>query len=284
MSARIGVPDLDASVAFYQTYVGLELVKNEGDRAFLRAGLPHHALELVHRPGIPKAEVAAITFATGKRDVLENRRESVAKLGYDVRPLSEGTAAYCADGFAVTGPNGLEWEFVHGYYEYVEPPFLVSTPDRIMHPFVRTDDYGATLQLATDGFGLQISDYVEDAMTFLRCEDRYHHSLALLKGSEFRIQHFSFIVADFDHLMRARARAQSHGITIKTDLVKHSGSTTIAFYLLEEAHGPEIELSYGHRRFSEEDHETAEPRRLASGARTEFDLWRESDSDWRGLH
>jgi hypothetical protein len=129
--------------------------------------------------------------------------------------------------------------------------------------------------------GLVPSDYITDITAFLRGEDRYHHSLALLKGERFGIDHVNFLMPSLDIVMRGRARILYEGVPVKMDLVQHSASTTIAFYFSDPRHGPPIELSHGHRRFTPEEHLTHRPRRLAEGARNELDVWRSSDDDWR---
>jgi 2,3-dihydroxy-p-cumate/2,3-dihydroxybenzoate 3,4-dioxygenase len=282
-AARIEVPDLDASVKFYEEFVGLETVHRENGRALLRAGLLHHALELVHTPGRDRAQVVGVAYTVESPEVLDGIKGRVEESGRRTVPLSDSLKPFCIDGFAVEDPNGMLWEFLLDYHTFVEPPFLAFTPLHVMHPFFVTDRYEDTVRFARDVVGLQTSDYVGDTVAFLRAEDRYHHSLAVMRGESFRVDHISFIVGSFDDLMRARAKAIYHHVTIQMDLVKHSGSGTIAVYMVDPLHGPQIELSFGHRRLTEEEHESYRSRRLAWGARTELDLWRYADDDWRGF-
>ena len=63
--------------------------------------------------------------------------------------------------------------------------------------------------------------------------------------------------------MRMRAQALYKGDQHPSDIVNHSASTSIAFYMHEPAHGPRFELCDGHRVFTPEEHETHRARQDA---------------------
>ncbi|MGE3619643.1 MAG: VOC family protein [Acidimicrobiia bacterium] len=281
--ARIEVPDVDATTAFYERYVGLEVVRRVGDHVMLRAGTLHHAIELVPGPG-PEGVTRAFGFTMAGASDLADLRRRVDEAGLAARPLPSSLDGLVMDGFAVDDPNGITFEFVEGFQEFAEPPFLAFHPERVMHPFIVTPKYHDTLRFATEVVGFQVSDYIADMTAFVRGENRYHHALAILESEAFTINHVNFLMPSLDHVMRARARILYEGVPIKMDLVKHSASTTIAFYFQVPEHGPPIELSYGHRIFTPAEHESHRPRRMAQGARNELDLWRSSDDDWREVH
>lgn len=282
-AARIEVPSLKESVEFYENYVGLEVAVRDGEHAQLRAGLAHHAIELVEDPSINEARVLGFAFTVESAQVVEEARERIKAAGYEIHGLSESLVPYCSGGFGVDDCKGIRWELIYDFHQFVDPPFRAFTPLRVIHPFIKTDRYEETLEFAVNILGFRVSDYVADSVAFLRTENRYHHSLAVMRAPAFKVDHVSFLVDSFDSLMRARAKVQYHDVDISLDLVKHSGSTTIAFYMFDRRHGPQIELAFGHRILTPEEHEADRPRRLAAGARTELDLWRESDDDWRGV-
>lgn len=277
---RIAVPDVSATTEFYEKYVGLEVSRRDGDAVFLRAGTPHHAVELVPG-GTDRGETLAFGYTMASDDDLAALRRRLEDAGHAIETLAETVQAVSMDGFVVKDVHGLRWEFVSGFHEFAEPPFLAFHPEQVMHPFLVTPHYEESVRLARDVIGLQASDYIGDVTAFLRGENRYHHALAILKAKDYGIDHVNFLMPTLDHVMRARARLLYEGVPIKMDLVKHSASTTIAFYFHLPEHGPPVELSFGHRRFTEEEHETHRPRRMAEGARNELDLWRCSDDDWR---
>jgi len=196
-----------------------------------------------------------------------------------VQPLADSVKAFCRDGFGVVDPNGLVIELLLEYEEYAYVPVVELRPLDVVHPFVSTDCYEATVAFYTEVLGFLVSDRIGGSTTFLRSEDRYHHSFAIRRDDHFYVAHLCFLVENFDHLMRRRARAIYKGVPIPSDLVNHSASGSIAFYMHDPAHGPRIELCDGHTIFDEAKHETHRPRTMTVDPRN-IDIWRAAADDW----
>jgi catechol 2,3-dioxygenase-like lactoylglutathione lyase family enzyme len=148
-----------------------------------------------------------------------------------------------------------------------------------VHPFIASPNYAATLAFYTDVLNFLPSDHVVGSTTFLRCEDRYHHSLAIQDNKEHYVAHLCFKMKSFDHVMRFRAKALYKGAPIASDIVNHSASTSIAFYLHDPKHGPRFELCDRHRVLTPEEHETHEARWMPADPRN-IDVWRPASDDW----
>jgi catechol 2,3-dioxygenase-like lactoylglutathione lyase family enzyme len=279
--ARINVPDVAASAHYYERNVGLEPAGQDDGRVYLRAGTPHHCIELVQEAGLKEARTVALGFAVDSSETFEGLRERIEKEGLPVLPTDHQLQAVTAESFAVDDPNGMRFEFFTGFHEYAEPPFSPYCPIDMLHPLTITDKYEESFRSYTELFGFQVSDYITDIAVFLRAEDRYHHSMVIVKGKRYAVVHLAFLMPNFDVMMRMRSRAMHDGVPIVVDLVRHSGSGSISFYEYMPEHGPRIELCDGHRRFDEVEHEDRRPRRLAGGARNVFDLWRTADDDFR---
>ncbi|MEH1015928.1 VOC family protein [Micromonospora sp. CPCC 206060] len=185
----------------------------------------------------------------------------------------------CERGFGVRDPNGLIVELFTEFVEYAEPPLIELRPLDLVHPFLATNKYDETVEFYTKVLGFLPSDYVGDVTVFLRGEDRYHHSLALQRNEEHYVAHLCFMMKSFDHVMRGRARALYKQVPIASDMVNHSASTSIVFYLYDPKHGPRYELCDGHRVFTPEEHETHRPRRMVLDPRN-IDVWRAAADDW----
>lgn len=197
--------------------------------------------------------------------------------------LHQRTSDVCTDGFAVADPNGLVIELVTEFHEFAEVPPVDIRPLDLVHPFISTDRYEESLTFYCDVLGFKVSDYVGDMTAFLRSEDRYHHSYAVRRDDRFYVAHLCFAMKSFDHVMRMRARAIYKGVPIPSDLVNHSASHSIAFYMLSDRHGPRIELCDGHRVLTpEEHHSTHVPRRMSVDPRN-IDVWRAAADDWGRL-
>ncbi|TME30338.1 MAG: hypothetical protein E6I66_09525 [Chloroflexi bacterium] len=68
--ARIAVPDLEATKGWYEKYVGVDFAGKTDGHTYLRAGLPHHALDLVEDRSLKKHEVRAFGFSVESEEVL----------------------------------------------------------------------------------------------------------------------------------------------------------------------------------------------------------------------
>ncbi|MFY1682032.1 VOC family protein [Micromonospora sp. WMMD730] len=277
--ARIEVPDLAASIEFLQYHVGLQLEQHDDEYAFLRADLEHHSIELVAAPQRSESWTTAVGFSVENDAVLDDLRERVTAAGHEVFELADRVKGLVQRGFAVRDPNGLIVELFTEFQEYAEPPLIELRPLDLVHPFLATDKYDETLAFYTKVLGFLESDHVGDVTVFLRSEDRYHHSLAIQRNNEFYVAHLCFMMKSFDHVMRGRARAQYKQVPIASDLVNHSASTSIAFYMHDTRHGPRYELCDRHRVFTPEEHETHRARRMAVDPRN-IDVWRPAADDW----
>lgn len=277
--ARVEVPDLTASVEFVQYHVGLQLEQHTDEYAYLRADIEHHCLEFVAAPQREVSRTTAIGFSVASEAVLENLHRKAVAAGCEVFELAERQRALVDHGFAVRDPDGLTVELFTEYQEYAEPPLIELRPVDLVHPFLATKYYAETVEFYTKVLNFLPSDHIVGSATFLRCEDRYHHSLAVQKNTDDYVAHLCFKAKSFDHVMRFRARALYKGSPIPSDLVNHSASTSIAFYLHDPKHGPRYEICDRHRVFTPEEHETHRARKMPIDPRN-IDVWRAASDDW----
>jgi len=276
----LGVPDLAASTALFRDIVSLGVVSEDDARVRLRCGVGHHCVELEAAPGLDRHEVRAIGFSVESPAVLDDLRERVAAAGLPVEALREQIAPLTSDGFATVDPSGFRIELVYEYQEWAEPPPLLLRPLDLVHPFFATPAYDEALEFYTGVLGFQPSDYIAHQTAFLRCEDRYHHSVAIRRTEgEPSVDHLAFIMQSFDHVMRGHARARYSGMNITSGIVNHSASRSIAFYMFDPRLAPPIELCDGHLVMTPEQHETHVPRRMVADPRN-IDVWRVTSDDW----
>ena len=275
----LGVPDIQASSNFFTEIVGLATVDDDPGRVTLRCGVEHHCVELESEPALDRHEVRAIGFSVESRSVLDDLEKRVGEAGCEVLPLRDQVKQLSSGGFATVDPDGLRIELVLEYQEWAEPPMLMLRPLNLVHPFLATPHFDASLEFYTEVLGFLPSDYIGFQTAFLRCEDRYHHSLALRRADTFSVDHLAFIMQSLDHVMRGHARARYSGFNITSQIVNHSASGSIAFYMFEPQLAPPVELCDGHRVFSPEDHETHVPRRMSVDPRN-IDVWRVAGDDW----
>jgi len=277
--ARIEVPDLAATVEFLQYHVGLQLEQHTDEYAYLRADIEHHCIELIAAPERQDGWTTAIGYSVESEEVLEQLHKRVLDAGLEVLELQERQKALCNNGFAVKDPNGIIVELFTEFHEYAEPPHIEIRPKDLVHPFLSTPKWEETKDFYMNVLGFLASDHVVGSTTFLRCEDRYHHSLAVQKNKEFFVGHLCFAMKSLDHVMRLRARALYKGAPIASDIVNHSASTSIAFYLHDTKFGPRFELCDAHRILTPVEHETHRARNMPADPRN-IDVWRPAADDW----
>lgn len=277
---RLEVPNLQASREFYEYHVGLEAVDIEPERVTLRTGTPHHCVELISAPERENAYTSAIGFSVESPEVLADLKRRCEAAGFPAKEIDKNIAALCADGFAVDDPNGLTIELIYEYQEFAEPPQILLRPLDMVHPFISTDKWDESINFYLNVLGFLPSDYIAEMSAFIRSEDRFHHSFAIRRDTSFYVAHICFRMQSLDHVFRGRARARYKGVRIASDIVNHSASTSIAFYMQEAQHGPRVELCDGHRVFTPEEHETHKPRRMSVDPRN-IDVWRAAADDWK---
>jgi 2,3-dihydroxy-p-cumate/2,3-dihydroxybenzoate 3,4-dioxygenase len=277
--ARIEVPDLQATTEFLQYHVGLQLEQHTDEHAYLRADIEHHCIELISAPELEEARTTAIGYSVESADVLAELHKRVLDAGHEVLDLAEQQAGYCSGGFAVRDPNGLTVELFSDFHEYAEPPQIEIRPLDIVHPFIATTCFEDSVRFYTEVLGFLPSDHIAGSTTFLRGEDRYHHSIALQNNQQHFVAHLCFAMKSFDHVMRMRARALYKNAPIPSDIVNHSASTSIAFYLHDPRFGPRYELCDRHRVLTPEEHETHRARHMSADPRN-IDVWRAAADDW----
>lgn len=277
--ARIAVPDMQETIEFLEYHVGLQLEQHNEEYAYLRADIGHHNIELLHEPDRTESHTVAVGYSVESAEVLADLQRRLVEAGHEILPIHERMVKLCAEGFAVADPNGLILELFTEFTEYAEPPLLEFRPIELVHPFLATPKYDETLTFYRDVLGFMASDYIEDMTAFLRCENRYHHSIAIQRNKDYYVAHLCFMMKNFDHVMRGRARAQYKQVPIASDLVNHSASTSIAFYMHDVRHGPRYELCDLHRVFTPEEHETHRARRMSADPRN-IDVWRPAADDW----
>lgn len=281
--ARLATPELDAAIEFYTYHVGLQVEARTAEYAQLRADVEQFSIELVSDPSRTEFAPLAIGLSVETEEILDDLEKRLRADGAEILPLHERTASICTRGFATTDPNGLTLEFGFEFFEYAEPPMLEYRPLNLVHPFFSTDKYDESNHFYQDVLGFQASDYVmtpgRGTSAFLRSENRFHHSVALRRDDTFYLAHLCFRMKSLDHVMRGRAKALYQGTEIASDIVNHSASHSIAFYLYDARFGPRIELCDGHRIFTPEENETHQARRMGGDPRN-IDVWRAASDDW----
>ncbi|MGI9294483.1 MAG: VOC family protein [Pseudomonadales bacterium] len=114
------------------------------------------------------------------------------------------------------------------------------SPTRIGHLVLKVRDIQASLKFYTEVVGLQVSDWIDDRMVFLRAGTD-HHDLALLQlppggrdkptGEYPSVEHLSYRVESVEEIMKITEMLQQRGIAIDRGPGRHGpGANTFIVF------------------------------------------------------
>jgi 2,3-dihydroxy-p-cumate/2,3-dihydroxybenzoate 3,4-dioxygenase len=245
---RLGTDDLDKAVSFATATVGLELVRREDGRAYLRGDDRDHNLVYVagdpadHVVGFEIRHHADFTAAPGQ----------LAAAGVPARRLS---AAECAErrvteALAFRDPTGNAVELVfrpfHSGRRYF--PSRDAGIAEFSHIGLKTTDAKRDEKFWTGLFNIRANDWIGPAP--LLSFDHIHHRLALFPAKERGVQHINFQVDGIDDIMRSWYFFQERQVRIVFGPGRHPSSSAMFLYF-EGPHGMVYEYSHGVRHVTD---------------------------------
>lgn len=248
----LDVSDLDQSIHFYRDLVGLRLDREIDGCVHLRCSdLPQNLiLARGDTPGL-----ARVAFELESRGDLDRAFDYLGAEGFS--PVwvdsEEAAALKVSAALRFREPGcGLLLEF------HIDPelagPFSPSHTDiaRLGHVVLNVADFDAVHASLVGKLNFLVSDHVPGKVAFLRAfPNRYHHSLAILKGPVDNYNHTNFMVSDIDDVGRAMNRMKAADVPIVFGPGRHLPSGSIFLYFLDPD-GMTAEYSFGMEEFEEE--------------------------------
>ena len=244
-SVTIGVPDVDATRAYY-TEFGLTpqpggwLSSTEGGRQLQLVQRPHRQLvEMVIRAedhddlariagsleclGIPveldptAGRLTAIEPVVGTR-VIVRISEPLVQQEFPRAPVNGPgrieRSGHRAAGVLRTGP---------------------VRPHRLGHAVLGTTNLAASKAFFVEGLGFKVSDYISDKGAFLRCSTEHHNVLVLAAPVNF-LHHTSWQVSDVDEIGRGASQMlEAHPERHVWGLGRHHAGSNFFWYLKDPA-------------------------------------------------
>lgn len=242
--ARLGTADLEAAIAFATELVGLELVRQEGNCAYLRGDDRDH--NICYIAGDPADHV--LGFELANQGCLDSAAAELEQNGVPVRP---GTAEECAarrvESFVTfADPTGNRFDLVvrphHGVRRYF--PSRDAGVTEFSHVGLRTTDAKRDEEFWTSLFNIHANDWIGPAP--LLSFDAVHHRMALFPADRPGIQHVNFQVASIDDIMRSHYFLTSRQVRIVFGPGRHATSGATFLYF-EGPDGVVYEYSHGVR-------------------------------------
>lgn len=173
------VPDLEASVAWATTVMGLRESERSDGVSYLTHGENHHSLQYIQSD---RSALDHIAMETHDVETLERLLERVR--GHELEVVSEEVEERgLKRAFRFRGPEGHVIEIFAGM-ECNEPSYTGRgvQPRKFGHPTITCDDTYAARDLMQDVLGFKLSDEIGPGiLIFMRCNVE-HHGIGIQKG------------------------------------------------------------------------------------------------------
>jgi 2,3-dihydroxy-p-cumate/2,3-dihydroxybenzoate 3,4-dioxygenase len=263
--AAYGVRDLDHTVEFFRNVCQLEVTERRDGVVFLSGDTRHHWVRLEQRaePGLIRLGYRAVDAAA-----IDEVARRLDRLGVAHQRVEDFAHDRVTGALRFTAPDGFEYEV---YDQMLSLPASLAPARgiaRLLHAVIFVADVAEARPFYTDALGMLVSDRIEEVITFLRCGNQYHHSLALARGEAGKLDHIAMLVDDMEDVLAFRAQGVVTD-TLAGDVVKHVASNSVSVYLHDVAEGIGVEYANGHDRIADESY----PGRLIKAGPTTVNAW-----------
>ncbi len=253
--ARFTTPDLGRQVDYYRQVIGLGVIAQDADRAFLATEAGQVALVLERGSTVSLSALALdLAPAADLGDVVRRLGEQgvLAKLCSDMGPGGGQVAR-------LTDPEGRSLELhVSEYFAANREPPPGVNPLKLGHVACYTADPQAVSKYYGETLGFRISDWIEDRFVFMRCGYE-HHAVNFARGEQVRMHHMAFELRDAAHMHRACDILGGQKIPILWGPVRHGPGHNVAIYH-RDPDGHVVEMFYDLDRMIDEDLGYYDPR------------------------
>jgi catechol 2,3-dioxygenase-like lactoylglutathione lyase family enzyme len=264
------VPDLETAVDFYRRAIQLTVTERGAKSVFMAGGVDHHWLRLHEGPDKTRYRLGY--------EVMNNAALGEITQRLDARsiPWTEGggIARERIDRSIIFRDlDGVELELFTQMVELPVPvPQSTVHMQRILHAVWNGRDPVQAFKFYNEVLGCRDSDWIERFMVFLRCGNRYHHSIGVGRSETPGVlNHFCILVDSIDDVMRARNNALELGVELRMDLCRHAASGSMGVYLQEPFTGIAVEFCTQHGQIDDEDHRA----RILPASPVTGDVWQE---------
>lgn len=264
---ELGVPDLEASVAFYEQTWALTPTVRTPDACYFRAAGRDPYVFALHRasePGLVRVRLHAQDRATV--DALVDRVTKAG--GFMLRApgaLSDPGSGY---GFAFHDPAGREFVVFCDETLHDAEALPNDRPYRLSHVVLNSIDLDRATDFMRDALGFRLRDRTSKA-SFMGCNSD-HHSLALTNRKNSLVGHIAFDLPNLDAVMRGCGRLKRAGLTIEWGVGRHgTGDNVFAYFV--DPNGFVIEYTSEMEQVDDATYQVGTPASIARAAHS--DMW-----------
>ena len=186
------VPDLEASVAWATTVMGMRETRRDGGTSYLTHGDCHHSLMYI---ASDRSELDHIALEAHDEQALEALTAKLAAA--DVALIADAPQEHgLSRAIRFATPGGHVVEVFTGMQE--AGPWHTGRgiqPRKFSHPMLTAEDTAPTVAFLIDVLGFRLSDDVgEGTLVFTRCNPD-HHGVGVGRGPRSGLNHYAFEVA-----------------------------------------------------------------------------------------
>ena len=197
--ATLSTPDIEAQVDYYARVLGLSLIEQTPDRAFLATKQGLEAIELVRgEPGRLQQLSFQITPGSDLGEVAKELQQAGLKC-----ELRQGTSPGVAQAINLEDPKGTRIDLFAEYtFAKDDPSPTIFNILKLGHVAYRVQDVQKVVKFYGDLFGFRPSDWRGDHFVFLRCNTD-HHTLNFVIDEKPALHHIAFEVLDWSEIHKA---------------------------------------------------------------------------------
>jgi catechol 2,3-dioxygenase-like lactoylglutathione lyase family enzyme len=226
-----GVTDFESERTFYRDKWGLREVKADSETAyFAAAGSPDLFVVRLRKSTVKRVDV--IGLAAPDRAAVDELFERVkganCRIIFAPRELDSFGGGY---GFRFFSPDGLSFEISSDVMRGKVHPIALGAaiPEKISHIVLHSPKHKEATEFFLNVLGFQLSDWIGDFMSFLRCND-WHHRIAFLPGPA-GLNHVAYDMLSVDEMLRGVGKLKR----LETDVLwgpgRHTaGNNTFSYF------------------------------------------------------
>lgn len=233
----LGTPDPAGLGDFYARALGYDVSARDG-LVVARAAERH--LGFTRGDG---STLAGAGYALPDADELDRLRRRIAAAGWSAE---EGATAFFSDAVTLRDPDGTRLSFGIPHDEFASGATGGALAARLQHVVVASRDPARTVRFFTEVLGFTLSDDVVDGdggvrTSFLRCSHE-HHSFAVFKAAEDRLDHHCYETTDWNMIRDWSDHMAREHIALEWGPGRHGPGNNL-FVFIHDPDGNWVELS-----------------------------------------
>lgn len=218
-------PDLQRQIDYFTQTLGLVLIGQEKDRAWLGTKVGHLAVQL-DRAG--RARCSKLTFEVAPGTDFKEIARQLSALGIASDMRGDATPGI---GQALTfkDPKGTTLELFTEWSAVGDGRVQGVSPVKLGHVAFVVSDLAKTHEFYSKVLGFRVSDWIEDWFVFMRCSPD-HHTVNFVKGTGDFLHHMAFELKDWSQLGAACDHLAKKNVPIIWGPLRHGPGHNIAIY------------------------------------------------------